>query len=47
MPAEGVIAGPDVQSTAVLNLPYSFALLPTSEVKAHVLANAGVNKCSF
>lgn len=47
MPAEGVIAGPDVQPTAVLNLPYSFSLLPTNEVKAHVLANAGVNKCSF
>lgn len=47
MPSEGVIAGPDVQPTAVLNLPYSFALLPTNEVKAHVLANAGVNKCSF
>jgi len=47
MPAEGVIAGPDVQPNAVLNLPYSFALLPVSEVKAHVLANAGVNKCSF
>lgn len=47
MPSEGVIAGPDVQPTAVLNLPYSFALLPTSQVKTHVLANAGVNKCSF
>lgn len=47
MPAEGLIAGPDVQPTAVLNLPYSFSLLPTNEVKAHVLANAGVNKCNF
>jgi pectate lyase len=47
MPAEGVIAGPNVQPNAVLNLPYSFNLLPTNQVKAHVIANAGVNKCSF
>ena len=46
-PSDGVIAGPNVQPTAVLNLPYSFSLLPTAEVKAHVLANAGANKCSF
>jgi pectate lyase len=46
-PSDGVIAGPNVQPTAVLNLPYSFSLQPTEEVKAHVLANAGANKCSF
>ena len=46
-PSDGVIAGPNVQPTAVLNLPYSFSLLPTNQVKAHVLANAGANKCSF
>lgn len=46
-PSDGIIAGPNVQPTAVLNLPYSFNLLPTNQVKAHVLANAGVNKCSF
>ncbi|MGP9799352.1 pectate lyase family protein [Rheinheimera sp. NSM] len=46
-PGSGIIAGPNVQATAVLNLPYSFNLLPTNQVKAHVLANAGVNKCSF
>ncbi|KKO44524.1 pectate lyase [Arsukibacterium ikkense] len=46
-PGSGIIAGPNVQPTAVLNLPYSFNLLPTNQVKAHVLANAGVNKCSF
>ena len=46
-PGDGIIAGPNVQPTAVLNLPYSFNLLPTNQVKAHVLANAGVNKCSF
>lgn len=46
-PSDGIIAGPNVQPTAVLNLPYSFTLLPTNQVKAHVLANAGVNKCSF
>ncbi|RVT47512.1 pectate lyase [Rheinheimera sediminis] len=47
MPAEGVIAGPNVQPNAVLNLPYNFTLLPTNQVKAHVIANAGVNKCNF
>jgi pectate lyase len=47
MPAEGVIAGPNVQPNAVLNLPYRFNLLPTNQVKAHVIANAGANKCSF
>jgi pectate lyase len=46
-PSDGIIAGPNVQPTAVLNLPYSFNLLPTNQVKTHVLANAGVNKCSF
>lgn len=45
--SDGVIAGPNVQSTGTLNLPYSFDLLPASEVKSYVLANAGVNKCSF
>ncbi|MDX3772635.1 pectate lyase [Chromatiaceae bacterium AAb-1] len=44
---DGIIAGPNVQPTAVLNLPYSFNLLPVNEVKSHVLANAGTNKCSF
>lgn len=44
---DGVIAGPSLNSTGVLNLPYSFTQLPTNQVKAHVLANAGVNKCNF
>ncbi len=45
--SDGIIAGPNVQPTAVLNLPYSFNLLPVNQVKSHVLANAGTNKCSF
>ncbi len=45
--SDGVIAGPSLNSTGVLNLPYSFTQLPTNQVKAHVLANAGVNKCNF
>jgi len=45
--SDGVIAGPSLNSTGVLNLPYSVNLLPTNQVKAHVLANAGVNKCNF
>lgn len=45
--SDGIIAGPSLNSTGVLNLPYSFNQLPANQVKAHVLANAGVNKCSF
>ncbi|WP_217514030.1 pectate lyase family protein [Vibrio metschnikovii] len=45
--SDGIIAGPEMQSTATLNLPYNFSVLPANQVKDHVLTYAGVNKCNF
>ncbi len=45
--AEGVVAGAAMNSTAVLNLPYQASIMPVSQVKAYVLANAGANKCNL
>jgi pectate lyase len=41
---DGIIAGPNVGSTASYKPPYSYSLIPVSEVKQHVLNNAGVGK---
>lgn len=46
-PADGIIAGPDMLPTAVMNVPYDYRLVETSAVKDFVLANAGVGKCAF
>ncbi len=40
-PSDGVIAGPDVQSTTSYLPPYSYSRLFAADTKAHVLANAG------
>lgn len=40
-PSDGVIAGPDVQSTSSYQPPYSYSRLFAADTKAHVLANAG------
>ncbi|EKO3627860.1 hypothetical protein [Vibrio metschnikovii] len=45
--SDGIVAGPEMQSTATLNLPYNFSVLPANQVKDHVLTYAGVNKCNF
>ena len=43
---DGIIAGNSMASTTTYNPPYSYNLMPTSEVKSHVIACAGVNKGS-
>jgi pectate lyase len=37
-------AGPDVQSTGSVSVPYSYSLHPVQDVPAIVMANAGVGK---
>ncbi len=39
-----VVAGPVVSTTQQYEPPYTFSLIPTTDVKQHVVDNAGVNK---
>ncbi|HEY7884901.1 MAG TPA: pectate lyase [Cellvibrionaceae bacterium] len=43
-PSDGVIAGPDVAATISYTPPYTYEAMPSSEVKEHVMAHAGVDK---
>lgn len=43
-PADGIIAGPAVESTVSFMPPYSYTLDPVDQVKAIVQTNAGVGK---
>lgn len=46
-PSDGIVAGPDMLPTAVMNVPYDYRLVEASAVKDFVMANAGVGKCAF
>jgi pectate lyase len=40
------VAGPEVATTQAYEPPYTYTVMPVAEVKAHVIANAGVSKIS-
>ena len=42
--SDQIPAGPNVQSTGSVSVPYSYTLHPTQEVPAIVMASAGVGK---
>lgn len=41
-----VVAGPNVGSTVTYTPPYSAQVMPASQVKQHVLSNAGAGRCN-